>query len=170
MWAVKAVSAPSCHPCGFFQLIQMSCQEPQAWPPASHRLEHEISALVSWGLALKTQLPCWKEAQASGAKPSLYQGKLSKGQNWALAVVVQWIECQPANQGVTGSIPSQDTCLGCKPDPQLWVCETQPHIDVSLPLFSLSLPLSLKIDKLKLFFFKGQNWVRTALIHFYYAA
>ena len=30
----------------------------------------------------------------------------------ALASVAQWIECQPANQTVTGSIPSQGTCLG----------------------------------------------------------
>ena len=30
----------------------------------------------------------------------------------ALAGVAQWIECQPVNQRVTGSIPSQGTCLG----------------------------------------------------------
>ena len=35
-----------------------------------------------------------------------------------LAGVAQWIEHQPANQRVTGSIPSQGTCLGCRPDPQ----------------------------------------------------
>ena len=31
----------------------------------------------------------------------------------ALAGVAQWIECQPANQRVTSSVPSQGTCLGC---------------------------------------------------------
>ena len=31
----------------------------------------------------------------------------------ALAGVAQWIEFRPANQGVTGSIPSHGTCLGC---------------------------------------------------------
>ena len=36
----------------------------------------------------------------------------------ALAGVAQWIECQPMNQRVTGSIPSQGTCLGCRPGPQ----------------------------------------------------
>ena len=41
--------------------------------------------------------------------------KISKS---VLAGVAQWIECQPANQRVTGSIPSQGTCLGCGPDPQ----------------------------------------------------
>ena len=37
----------------------------------------------------------------------------------ALAGVAQWIECQPANQKVTGLIPSQGTCLGCGPDPEV---------------------------------------------------
>ena len=32
------------------------------------------------------------------------------------------------------SIPSQDTCLGCRPGPQLGACERQP-INISLPLF-----------------------------------
>ena len=33
----------------------------------------------------------------------------------ALTGVTQWIECQPANQRVTSSIPSQGTCLGFGP-------------------------------------------------------
>ena len=53
----------------------------------------------------------------------------------ALARVAQWMECWPANQKVAGSIPSQGTCLGCGPDPQLGACKRQPHIGVSLPLF-----------------------------------
>ena len=36
----------------------------------------------------------------------------------ALAGVAQWIECQLVNQRVAGSIPSQRTCLGCRPGPQ----------------------------------------------------
>ena len=52
-----------------------------------------------------------------------------------LAGVAQWIECGPENQRVAGSIPSQGTCLGCGPGPQLGTCERQPCIDVSLPLF-----------------------------------
>ena len=55
----------------------------------------------------------------------------------ALAGVAQWIECRPVNQRVDGSIPSQGTRLGCRPGPQLGLCEGQPHIDVSLPLFLL---------------------------------
>ena len=35
-----------------------------------------------------------------------------------LAGVAQWIEYQPANQRVTGLIPSQDTYLGYGPGPQ----------------------------------------------------
>ena len=30
----------------------------------------------------------------------------------------QWIECGPVNQRVAGSIPIQDTCLGCGQGPQ----------------------------------------------------
>ena len=36
----------------------------------------------------------------------------------ALAGVAQWIERQPVNQRVTTLIPSQGTCLGCRPGPQ----------------------------------------------------
>ena len=36
----------------------------------------------------------------------------------ALVGVAQWIEHRPENQRVDGSIPSQDTCLGCGPGPQ----------------------------------------------------
>ena len=35
-----------------------------------------------------------------------------------LAGVAQWIEWWPASQRVAGSIPSQGTCLGCRPGPQ----------------------------------------------------
>ena len=37
----------------------------------------------------------------------------------ALAGVAQWIECGPGNQRVTGLIPSQGTCLGCRLGTQL---------------------------------------------------
>ena len=43
---------------------------------------------------------------------SIKLGKLT------LAGVAQWIECQPENQRVTSSIPSQCTCLGCGPGSQ----------------------------------------------------
>ena len=35
-----------------------------------------------------------------------------------LAGVAKLIECQPVNQGIAGLIPSQGTCLGCRPGPQ----------------------------------------------------
>ena len=70
-----------------------------------------------------------------------------KNEERALAGMTQWIERGPANQMVTGSIPSQGTCLGCRPGPQLGALERQPHIDVSLPLFLLPFP-SLKINKI----------------------
>ena len=36
----------------------------------------------------------------------------------ALAHVAQCIEGWPVNRKVAGSIPSQGTCLGCRPGPQ----------------------------------------------------
>ena len=49
----------------------------------------------------------------------------------ALAGVAQWIKCWPVNQRVAGSILRQGTCLGCRPGPQVGVCERQPHTNVS---------------------------------------
>ena len=69
-----------------------------------------------------------------------------KSVNGALAGVVQWIEHWPANQRLSSSIPSQGTCLGCRPGPQWRMHERQPQIDVSLPLFLPPFP-SLKVNK-----------------------
>ena len=55
-----------------------------------------------------------------------------------LASVAQWIECQPVNQKVIGSIPGRGTCLGWGPGPQLGACERQP-----ISVFHTSLFLSL---------------------------
>ena len=84
-----------------------------------------------------------REPQGSGAPASLAQpltasldnglgvGSLSleqplfyslsfilKNKCFTLVGVTHWIECPPANERVTGSIPSQGTCLGCGPGPQ----------------------------------------------------
>ena len=64
-----------------------------------------------------------------------------------LAGVAQWIECQPANQRVTSSIPSQGTCLGCRAGSQ-WGLVRGNHTLMFLSL-SPSLPLSLKINLFK---------------------
>ena len=61
-----------------------------------------------------------------------------------LAGVAQWIECRPVNQRVAGSIPSQGTCLGYRPNPQLRAHKRQPHTDVSLPLFLPPFPSLMK--------------------------
>ena len=65
-------------------------------------------------------------------------------EEWALAGVAQWTEYRPENQKVTGSIPSQDPCLGCRPGLQLVACENQlffSHTTMFLSL-SVSFPLS----------------------------
>ena len=61
---------------------------------------------------------------------------------YALTGVAQWIESHLENRKVTGLIPGQGICLGCRPGSQLGVgCvleATDPcfsHMDVSLLLF-----------------------------------
>ena len=59
--------------------------------------------------------------------------------------MAKWFECWPTNQRVTGLIPSQGTCLGCRPGPQCGARKRQPYSDISL-LFLPPFP-SLKINK-----------------------
>ena len=74
---------------------------------------------------------------------------------------------------VTGSIPSQGTCLGGRPGPQFGVCKTNRCFSPTLmfPSLSPSSPLSLKINKI---FFKKiqyqdvnkiQNWILGLWLH-----
>ena len=81
--------------------------------------------------------------------PSLYSHSnfvlLFKVHVHALVGVAQWTECWPANQRVTGSIPSQGPCLGCGPAPQWGAHEMQPHV-MFLSLFPPPFP-SLKLSK-----------------------
>ena len=72
--------------------------------------------------------------EISEGKESLYNCSF-KDVGAALAGVAQWIVCQPVNQRVAGSIPSQGTCLGCRPGPQLGARGRQPYTDDSLLLF-----------------------------------
>ena len=56
----------------------------------------------------------------------------------ALADVAQWVGCHPVKQKVTGSAPSQDTCLGCRLGPQLGGVTrgcSDKYTGVYLPLF-----------------------------------
>ena len=56
-----------------------------------------------------------------------------KVSGWCSSVHWAWA----VNQRVSGLIPSQGTCLGCRPVSQyrVCVCERQPHVGISLPLF-----------------------------------
>ena len=69
----------------------------------------------------------------------------------ALAGVAQWIEHQPEKLRVSGSIPSQGTCLGCRLVPGWGGVQKATNLCFSLTLmfFFLSLPSSLsKINKI----------------------
>ena len=75
-----------------------------------------------------------------------------------LAGVARWIEHRPVRQRVAGSIPSQGTCLGCRPGPRWGACERQPHIDVSLPLFLPPFLSLFKHKKIKSLKKAGKHW------------
>ena len=63
-----------------------------------------------------------------------------RGRGAVLAGVAQWIERRPVNQGVAGLIPSQGTCLGCRPVPGGGSGEATTHYCFS-PCLSPSFPL-----------------------------
>ena len=69
--------------------------------------------------------------------------------------VAQLVERHLPKQKVTGSIPSQDTCLGCRLGSQLQVYERQ-LIDISLPFFH-PLSFSVKVNKIFLKRVKRQH-------------
>ena len=48
-----------------------------------------------------------------------------------LGGVAQWTERWPVNGKVAGPIPSQGTCLGCRPGPHFGVYERQPFMSLA---------------------------------------
>ena len=73
----------------------------------------------------------------------------SKTFSWALAGVAQWVDRQPVNERIAGSIPSWGTCLGCGLALNLGAFGRQPiYVPLTHGCFSPSLspflPLSLK--------------------------
>ena len=79
----------------------------------------------------------------SGEAP-LFNQYILDIENLALASVAQWIECRPVNRKVACLIPSQGTCLGRGPGPQLGAREATrcyiSHTSVFLSSFSLPFP------------------------------
>ena len=73
------------------------------------------------------------------SNPGNNKQSLFKKKNLVLAGVAQWIERQPANQKVTGSIPSQGTCLGFGPGPQYGEIQEAANRRISHPSMFLSL-------------------------------
>ena len=70
-----------------------------------------------------------------------------KFQTSDLAGVAQWIECQPGDWKVAGSIPGQHICLGYGPGPQLRGVWEATDVSLTHECFSPFLPPlpSLKI-------------------------
>ena len=116
-----------------------------------------VNLLLGLPLSLKGKVLCrdlrsyWLELSMLVKIPSIHGSycllrQLSKCEWYsAPASLTQWIECWPANQRVTGSIPSQGTCLGCRPrSPVEGTWEATTHWCFSP---SLSPSLSLSINK-----------------------
>ena len=98
--------------------------------------------LAIWGTKCQSSFPLLQKLTSyTWLLKSLWQKKVG-----TLAGVAQWTAHGPENQRVTGSIPSQGTCLGCGPGAQQGACERQPHINVSFLLFFPPFP-SVKINK-----------------------
>ncbi|KAF6074951.1 hypothetical protein HJG60_009361 [Phyllostomus discolor] len=74
-------------------------------------IQKDICSLM-FTVALFTIPRTWKQP-----KCPLIDEWMKKMWYTALDGVGQWIECRPASQGITGSIPSQGICLGCGPGP-----------------------------------------------------
>ena len=77
----------------------------------------EIMAKYSPSL-MKTINPQIQEAKWTPRRRSMNKMTPRHNSKLALAGVAQWTECQHENQRVTGLIPSQGTCLGCRQGPQ----------------------------------------------------
>ena len=101
---------------------------------------------------------CWIQAWQGGIA-SIWRTGLVHSPSWcyknrsaALTYVAQLIGHHPAKQKVTGLIPSQGTCLGCRFNLPGWGAYERQPINVSLSCFlspSFFLPYPLSINKLK---------------------
>ena len=76
-----------------------------------------LDPLTGSGLPLKVTGFLYHQSQFFSRYQAAYSQTNYKMAS-ALAGVAVWIEHSPANQRVTGSIPSQGTCLGLGPGPQ----------------------------------------------------
>ena len=85
---------------------------PLAWARQTHLPVRVWPLLSSSGQVTHKQ---WSQREGCGLVSTSIH--LLKIQCMTLAGVAQWIDRQPANQRVAGSIPSQSTCLGCGTGP-----------------------------------------------------
>ena len=79
-------------------------------------IKKNVQGTNSDGKETGTQINSLDQEEEINISPE--QNEETRIQKNALADVAQWIEHWPVNQRVTGLIPSQGTCLGCRPGPQ----------------------------------------------------
>ena len=115
----------------------LSHKKNEVLPCATAWLDLEGITLSEMSQRKTNTLGChlYMESKKKKANEQTKQKQTQDIERTAQAGAAHWTEHRPANQRVTSSIPSQGTCLGCRPGPQEGAHERQPHTDVSLPLF-----------------------------------
>ena len=117
------------------------------WTRAMHFHFENDEAHISF---LFVYLPCGSRRKFRGQQPHcLSPGVVSVTLIKPSMLCPDWcgsVGCPPEKQKVSGLIPGQGTCLGCRPGPQRRALEASIHGCFS-PSLSPSLPLSLKISK-----------------------
>ena len=100
----------------FMEIIWM-IQKPQLWV-SQHACSCITSQAECFGKISDHPGDSTRLQPRFGALQILAFPKIKITSERALAAVVQWNRCQPANQSVASLIPSQGTCLSCRPGPQ----------------------------------------------------
>ena len=96
----------------------------------------------SQGLCVKVHCGCWACGWRLRSRKDLL-----KASCWPWLVWLSGLSASLRTKGSSVQFSVYGTCLGCSQVPSRGVCERQPHIDVSLPLFLSPFP-SLKINKI----------------------
>ena len=97
--------SPRCHQVG----------EKKCSPPSHQELGNPSEPSQQFKCSVHTMESACIDRNTLSARHQVFSSRMIA--HSTLAAVAQWIERQPVNQSVAGSIPSQGTCLGCRPGP-----------------------------------------------------